>query len=210
MQVLFVHGMWRSPLSGWPMFRQLRRAGLSVETLGYSVAFESFASIKQRVIGRVVALARAGDYVLIGHSLGGVLIRAALSELPPGTRAPAHVFLLGSPVRPSRLALKLAGNRLFRALTGDCGDLLASARRMSEVGAVAASTTGIAGTLGFSGQRGPFNGETNDGVVSLSEVSADWLTDQVQIRVVHSLLPSSRRVAEIVLQRLRREDQTSG
>jgi hypothetical protein len=199
--------MGRTPLSGWPVLRQLRRAGLATHTFGYAVSLDDFASIRRRLAARVMTLAQRGDYVLIGHSLGGVLIRAVLNGLPPGAPRPRHVFLLGSPQRPARLAQKLRANRLYRALTRDCGQLLGSPERMASVGAVTVPTTSIAGIGGPSRGLGAFRGEPNDGVVSLAEVSADWITDQVQLPTLHTLLPMSRGVAQIILQRLRLASQ---
>jgi pimeloyl-ACP methyl ester carboxylesterase len=201
-QALFVHGMGRSPLSGWPLLWHLKRAGLATRTFGYAVSLEDFATIRRRLVARIAALAPRGDYVLIGHSLGGVLIRAALPALPSSVRQPRHVFLLGSPQQASRLAEKFHGNRVFRALTRDCGQLLGSAPRMSAVGPVSAATTNIVGVGGPRRRGGPFRGELNDGVVALSEVSASWISDQVQVPIVHTLLPMSRGVARIILERL--------
>ena len=204
MQALFVHGMGRSPLSGWPLLRKLRRAGLRTGSFAYWVSLEDFAGIRDRLIKQITVLAAGGDYVLIGHSLGGVLIRAALNALPAETCLPSHVFLLGSPLQPARLAQMLGVYPLYRQLTGDCGQLLGSAVRMGEIGSVPAPTTGIAGIRSLPWKPDPFNGEANDGVVAISEVSADWLVDQVRIEIAHTLLPSSNGVGEIILDRLRR------
>jgi hypothetical protein len=75
---------------------------------------------------------------------------------------------------------------------------------MSEVGPVSVPTTSIVGIRGMSSKRSPFKGDANDGVISVSETSAEWIADQVQIPTVHTLLPSSRRVGEIILARLAR------
>ena len=205
MQVLFVHGMGRSPLSGWPMLRQLRRAGLQTHTFGYAVSRQDFAAIRLRLVARIQALAAHGDYVLVGHSLGGVLIRAALNALPPPVARPQRIFLLGSPQRPARLAHRLRGNPLYRLLTQDCGRLLGSKERMVAIGAVDVPTTSIVGVSGPTRRFAPFPGEPNDGVVSLAEVSADWVTDQVQVAALHTFLPMDRGVARIILQRLGRD-----
>ena len=202
MQVLFVHGMGRSPLSGWPMLRELRRRGCTPATFGYMVALESFDAITRRLADRLSKLASQGEYVVVGHSLGGVLLRAALGDLPPSMRQPTHVFLLGSPLRPSSLARRLAVNPVFRALTQDCGALLRSDERMATIRPLVAPATGIAGIRSIRLTDGYFAGESNDGVVSVPEVSAPWLTDQVLVPIVHALLPSSRQVAGIVLARL--------
>lgn len=202
MQALLTHGMGRSPLSFWPLARQLRRAGIQTSTFGYAVSLQAFADVQARLSQRITQLAHQGDYILIGHSLGGVLIRAAVASLPANTPGPRHIFLLGSPTRPSRLAQRLASNPLYRTITRDCGQLLGSAERMAGIGMPTCPVTGIAGTKGLSGRLSPFGQEPNDGIVSLSEVSADWLTDQVTVPVIHSWLPASDLVAQIILKRL--------
>lgn len=192
--------MGRTPLSGWRLLRRLRRAGLKTTTFGYSVVFKNFDTIVTRLRTQIALLAATDDYIVIGHSLGGVLLRAALNSLPAGVALPRHVYLLGSPVLASRIATRLQHNRLFRLLTGDCGQLLGAADRMNAIGPPAVPVTGIVGTRGIANRFGIFGDEVNDGLVSVSEVSAPWLTHCVQVPVFHTLLPSSARVAEIILQ----------
>jgi pimeloyl-ACP methyl ester carboxylesterase len=202
MQALFVHGMGRSPLSGLPLLVQLRRAGVLTSTFGYSVALEAFPEITARLAARVSALAEKGSYVVVGHSLGGVLVRAVLNSLPPAVRAPRRLFLLGSPVQPSRIAQKLGANPVYRVLAGDCGQLLGSTARMEGIPPLAVPTTAIVGRRGLPWPATVFAGEANDGVVAVSEASAEWIRDRVLVDCVHTLLPSSRRVGEIILERL--------
>ncbi|MES2257792.1 MAG: alpha/beta fold hydrolase [Pseudomonadota bacterium] len=202
MNILFVHGMGRSPVSGWPMLRRLRRAGLKTGTFGYSAALENFDAIVARLRRRLSSLAASGDYVVIGHSLGGVLLRAALNTLPKDVALPRHAYLLGSPLKESRLATRLKGNLLFRFFAGDCGQLLGSPARMGAIGPLSIPTTGVIGVRGMQARFGPFGDEANDGIVSVSEVVAPWLSNRIQIHVVHTLLPSSGLVAKIVLQGL--------
>jgi hypothetical protein len=202
MQALFVHGMGRSPLSGWPILLRLKANGWTVGTFGYLATFQDFSSIRTRLAAKISALAEQGDYVLIGHSLGGVLLRAAVASLPGGTRLPRRIFLLGSPVKPARLALKLQNHRLYRILTGDCGHLLSSETRMSAIGPAPVPTTSIVGVSGLTGKYSPFDGEPNDGIVSVSEASAEWIAEEIHIPVMHTFLPWSQRVAKIILDRV--------
>lgn len=204
MIALFVHGMGRTPLSGWRLLCRLRRAGLKTTTFGYSVTFKSFDAIVARLRTRLTLVAATEDYIVIGHSLGGVLLRAALNSLPANVRPPRHVYLLGSPILPSRIAIRLQNNRLFRILTGDCGQLLGSRDRMNTIGLPSVPVTGIVGTRGIANRFGIFGDEVNDGLVSVSEVSASWLTNCVQVPVFHTLLPSSARVADVILQDMAR------
>ena len=201
MHALFVHGMGRTSFSGWPMLRHLGKAGIVTSSHGYNVSLQSFPVIRDGVAERIRGLA-GHEYVLIGHSLGGVLIRAALASMPEPVAQPRHIFLLGSPVQPSGLARRLRSNPVFRMATRDCGHLLSSADRMGAIAMPAGPLTSIVGVKGIVGRFSPFGNEPNDGVVSLSEVSSAHITDQVRLPIVHTLLPSSTEVARIILQRL--------
>lgn len=202
MQALFVHGMGRSPLSGWRMLARLRAENIATHTLGYAATFERFDAICGRLARRIVRLAAHGDYVLIGHSLGGVLIRAALATLAPDTRLPSHVFLLGSPIQASHIARRLRRNWAFRVVAGDCGQLLASPERMAAIGRLTVPTTGIVGTSGWTGRLNPFQGELNDGIVSVTETHANWIGEAIRVRAIHTYLPSNRQVAGLIIERI--------
>jgi pimeloyl-ACP methyl ester carboxylesterase len=202
MVVLFVHGMGRSPMSGWLMLRLLKGSGIKTTSFGYICTFESFNSIKVRLATRIIDLSVTESYIVVGHSLGGVLLRAALNSLPTSTIRPRHIFLLGSPINSSCLAKWLKGNILFCSLTGDCGQLLSSSERMAEVGSLDEPTTSIVGVRGISITKSFFGQEPNDGVVSVSETSAQWISSQIQVPIIHTLLPSSRLVTEIIIQKI--------
>lgn len=202
MQVLFVHGMGRSSISGWPMLRRLRRAGLRTHSFGHWVSRESCATIVARLGRRLAQIASAGDYVLVGHSLGGVLLRQALQTLPRSARPPRRLFLLGSPVQVSSVAARMGTNALYRLATGDCGRMLGSNERMAAVGAPAVPVTAVVGVKSWPLLARLLPKGSNDGVVTLAETSAPWLTDVVQVPVTHTFLPSDARVTEVILQRL--------
>jgi hypothetical protein len=203
MQVLFVHGMGRSPLSGWPLLWRLRRAGYHTHNFGHWVCTESFGAIVGRLNERLIQMAHAGDYVLVGHSLGGVLLRQALRTLPRSVRPPKHLFLLGSPVQASSIAVRMGSNPLYRLLTGDCGLMLGSMERMGAIGTPAVPVTAVVGVKSWSLMAGMLPPESNDGVVTLAEATAPWLTDVVQLPVTHTFLPTDARVTAVILERLR-------
>jgi hypothetical protein len=202
MNILFVHGMGRTPLSGYRMLRKLRRAGHRVSTFAYFVSVDSFESIKQKLHKRIRTLASEGDYCLIGHSLGGVLLRAALMAGAGGVRPPRRVFLLGSPIQTSRLAARLKDNWVYRLATRDCGQLLASPERMQAVPDISCPTTVVIGTRGLHGRWSPFGDEANDGIVAAAEALPAWPCECVEVAVTHTFLPSHGAVAALVLGRL--------
>lgn len=201
MEVLFVHGMGRTRRSARPMLRTLAKSGLTTSTFGYSVILETFDAIRLRLETRLHELSELGDYVLVGHSLGGVLLRAALQASTP-PRAPSHLFLLGSPFRSSRFARRLARNPLFMVLTRDCGQLLGSDIRMEQIGPTPGPATCIVGTRELGLTRPLFDGASNDGVVAADEVTHESVTDCIYLDVLHTWLPASQQVAKILLQRI--------
>jgi len=73
---------------------------------------------------------------------------------------------------------------------------------MQQIGPLSAPTTAIIGIRGLRLAGGPFSGELNDGLLAASEASAVWITDEVRVPVIHTLLPASRQVSTIMLQRL--------
>lgn len=206
MRALLVHGMGRTPLSWLWLAFWLRRAGVRSESIGYVAALEGFDAISARIGDRLVCVARKGEYVVIGHSLGGMLLRQALAGMPPGTRPPQRLFLLGSPTRVPRLAARLRERPWYRLVAGDSGQLLANRERMAAIPPAPVPCNGIAGVGGWRGLAGPFGGEPNDGIVAKSEIGAAWIDEQMDVPLVHTLLPSSRRVAEMILARLQGAD----
>jgi hypothetical protein len=139
------------------------------------------------------------DYVLVGHSLGGVLLRASIAALPDSVHRPRHLFLLGSPSRASRLAKSLSSNPIFRLFCGDCGQRLASDSAMAAIAPSSVPSTAIFGTCSLPALLDPFPGEVNDGVVAYSEIDAAWLTHKLPVHRLHSFLPFERTVVNAVL-----------
>ncbi len=202
MNVLFVHGMGRSPMSGILLARRLHRVGHRMHGVGYAVTFEDVAAVRDRIVDRITRLAAAGPYALIGHSLGGVLLRAALARLPAELPLPHVLFLLGSPVQAVRPAMRLAHLRWYRLLTRESGQLLASPAAMASLGTPPVRTIAIAGAGGWWPTAARVQRVRHDGVVTLDEIGSHWLDELHVVPVPHSFLPMSRHASDLVLARL--------
>jgi hypothetical protein len=160
LRLLLVHGMGRTPLSLARLARCLRRDGHRVERLGYVAALESFERIRRRVHRRLEHLARLGEpYAVIGHSLGGLALRASLPGLVP---PPRHLVMLATPNRPPRLAIRLRRFWPYRLWCGESGQLLAQPAFFARLPVPSVPYTIIAGCAGPLGRGGPFGRDPND------------------------------------------------
>lgn len=200
MRALLVHGMGRTPLSMMSMGRALRRAGVAPSQFGYSAAFESVERIVGRLRQRLVQEAD-GEYLVIGHSLGGLLLRAAIAGLDPEVPRPRRVVMIGTPNQSPRLARHFLGAFWFRAINGDAGRMLASPERMAAIPTPAVPFTVIAGTRGPRGSWSPFGNEVNDGLVAVAETRMGGDEEFIELPVLHPFMPYDRRISRLVMER---------
>ncbi|HEX6105548.1 MAG TPA: alpha/beta fold hydrolase [Gemmatimonadales bacterium] len=192
MRVLMVHGLGRTPVSFLRLAHTLRGCGCRTESFPYAAFAETFESIVARLVARIQRMARDPDYAVIGHSLGGVLLRAAL----PRVRGPLprHLVMLGTPNRPPRAARLAFGALPFRWIAGECGACLSSPAFYAALPAPAVPYTIIAGTRGLPGRWSPFGGEPNDGLVAVSETRIRETDPVLTLPVSHTFMMSDRRV----------------
>jgi hypothetical protein len=199
-KVLLVHGMGRSPLSMWRLARALGREGMTPELFGYVAAWQPVEQIVARLRARLEAMAD-GDYVAIGHSLGGLLLRAAVAALPPGTRRPHRIILLATPNRSPRLARRFERSWWYRTINGDAGAMLADEARVAKIPLLDVPCTIIAGTRGIHGRWSPFGPEQNDGIVTVSETEMAGADEWISLPLRHPFIMNDTRVREIVRER---------
>jgi hypothetical protein len=198
MNILLVHGLGRTPCGMFRLGSALRRAGHRTGYFGYSPTFQSLSSILDRLIKRLRQLARTGEPIgLAAHSLGGLLLRKALIEVP---ELRVHNFvMLGTPNQPPRIAAYFWRWRPFRMFTRDCGRFLVSPDAVTALPPPSVPYTLIAGT---GGPRHPrfFHGvEPSDGIVAVSETLIRDTDRPLLFPVLLSLIMDDRRVQRAVL-----------
>lgn len=195
MNVLLVHGLGRTPLSLFGLAPALRRAGHHTQFFAYSPTLESLSRILCRLAAKLRGLAESGRPVgLIAHSLGGLLLRKALAEVPE--LRVQRLVMLGTPNRPPRLAAIASRWLPFRCFTRDCGRFLASPFLIPALPAPTVPYTLIAGTAGPRRPWLPHGDEPNDGIVAVSEVRIRDDDRPLLFPVWHSLMmddPAVRR-----------------
>ena len=192
MRLLVVHGMGRTPLSLTRLTRFLQRRGYRPGRLGYVAAVEGFERIRTRVRRRLEVLALAGEpYAVIGHSLGGLALRAALSGLEP---APVHLIMLATPNQPPRLASRLHRRWPYRLVCGESGQLLARQEFFAQLPLPRVPYTTIAGSGGPCGPRSPFGYDANDWIVAVEETKITSADRPTIFHVGHTFMMNDSRV----------------
>jgi hypothetical protein len=192
MHVLLARGLGRTSLSLAGLARSLRKAGHATESFRYVAAIESSGSISARLQSRLRIIAALGQpYAVLGHSLGGLLLRHAITELE---RPPFHLIMLGTPNRPPRLAQRVNRVWPFRLATGEPGRRLADPEFFRALPIPVIPYTIIAGTGGPRGRFSPFGSEPNDWLVAVSETLIMGTDRPLQFPVSHTFMMLSGAV----------------
>jgi len=188
-EVVVIPGLWMPAAAMAFITAQLARAGFKTYRFGYWGRAPLEANIE-----RLARFIDGRGFHLVGHSLGGVLIYDTLCRHP--SLACGRVVLLGAPVRGCFAGRRLEVNPVGRWFMGACASRWAECdarwERPEPLGV-------IAGTLpvGLGRVLGALPGE-NDGVVRVEETAVNGMTEQVVLRLGHSMLPVSRRVGALV------------
>ncbi len=199
MHVLLVHGMGRTPLSMGRLARDLRRAGHQVHQFGYSATIETMSTIAGRLRDRLEALGADGRAtVAIGHSLGGVLVRMALSLEPKLERPPRHLIMLGPPNRSPRLARRLRRFWPYRWVNGDAGQRLADPAFLDALPRPSVPYTIIAGVGGRRDRWSAFGGEPNDGLVARDETQCHPADMVIEVPARHTFIMNHPEVRKVI------------
>lgn len=201
MRVLLVHGLGRTPASLQGLARALRRAGHSTRLFGYYAFAEHYDRIRVRLASELRALGRTPEPVgLIGHSLGGLLLRHALQDAP--ALKVHQLIMLGTPNQPPRLAVRANRWLPFRVFARSCGSVLATPGAFSRIPPPAVPYTLVAGTAGWRRIPGPFGAEPNDGLVAVSETRVHEADEPVLLPVGHTFMMNDHRLQRLVLELL--------
>ncbi len=198
MNILLIHGLGRTPFSMSGMGKVLKRAGHAPEFFGYTTLLQSFDDIVIKLRARLRKLSALGSYGIVSHSMGGILVRAALStaEFP----LPAHVVMLAPPNQSPRLA-RLA-NRLppFAWFAGQSGANMASLEFYERLSALMCPYTIITGNIGPTGRASLFGDEINDVVVGAEESKMHVHDVLVEVPALHSFIMNNNKVQMLTIE----------
>jgi alpha-beta hydrolase superfamily lysophospholipase len=195
MQAILIHGMGRTPASMLILAVRLRTAGIRPRFFTYSAAFERWEACVNRLEKCIHQHTRNDEFIIIGHSLGTVLTRSVLPKL---THKPLACFFLAPPTKACVAAQRLAPSRLYKMLTGEMGQLLASPPFMDSLHLPDVPTKIYAGNAGLRGRYSPFGEQTNDGVLAVEETVLPAVPYET-IAAVHTFIMNKKAVADDIV-----------
>ncbi|WP_018993758.1 MULTISPECIES: triacylglycerol lipase [unclassified Thioalkalivibrio] len=199
--VVTVHG-WHMPgLELALLERRLRAAGLEVYRFHYASRRQTPEQAARALAAFIEAV--PGDLVhLVAHSLGGIIVRHLFTVAP--VQRPGRIVMLGSPLAGSRVAARLARNRLGRWWLGAALDrgLLGGSPvlRGREIGMIAGSRP--LGPAPLFAQMPP----PHDGFVAVDETRGPDVTRHLTLPISHTGMLFDATVARETLHFLDRGD----
>ena len=191
-RVVLVHGLWLNGPSMAPLGWRLAREGYVVSRFSYWSVLRGLDYNVERLI-QFCRKFESDRLHLVGHSLGGVLILAAIA----GGLKVHRAVLMGIPYRGSISASGLArvavGKRILgRTLSDWLRRDKPSFDGQTEIGVIAGDRSIGIGKL-ISQLPQP-----NDGVVCLEETKVPGATDSIVLPVFHTAMPFSPMSARAV------------
>ena len=192
--------MGRSRLSLILLAYRLAKSGHAPQLFRYSALIETHRRILCRLVTLLQSLAAQRTGVgLVGHSFGGLLLREALAEVPE--LLVRHFIMLATPNRQPRLAVRVYSRLPFRLLRGSCGQCLADSGWFRSLPVPKVPYTSVAGTRGWRGCWSPFNGEVNDGIVSVSETQIRDGDQPVLVHALHTFIMNKASVHHLMFEK---------
>jgi triacylglycerol lipase len=191
-QLVLLHGLARTRHSLWPVARAAAARRYRVTGVGYPSRRAPIEELAAVVAARIDARLPAGaPFDVVSHSMGGIVLRAAVAAgLLPAERV-RRVVMLGPPSRGSELAEALRGLPLYRWALGPAGQQLGTGVESVplalpplpfECGVVAGRRT----LIPLLAER-VFGGPT-DGRVSVARARVDGMADFLVVNRAHPFL----------------------
>jgi pimeloyl-ACP methyl ester carboxylesterase len=192
--VVLIHGLW---MSGWCLSllaRRLRRAGFTVHIFSYASVRSDLRDNAEH-LQRFLATLPAKQVHLMGHSLGGILIRALFHHHP--RQKPGRIVTLGTPHGGCRVARDLSRYAFWRwAMGKGVIQLLSGAPSHwttppCEMGVICGTRSIGMGRLLVRDLPQP-----NDGLLTVKETAFPAAREHLALPVSHTGMLFSREVAD--------------
>jgi hypothetical protein len=198
--VVLLHGLARSDRSMRHLASHLREAGYEARAISYESTEKAPEALVADLRGELTrCCADAERLHFVTHSLGGVLLRALLSESPPPNLG--RVVMLAPPNGGSELADVVRGSAALRAALGPTAAVLGTDPESlpNRLPAADFEVGVIAGTWTVNPLGSWLIPADDDGTVSVASTRLEGMADFLTLPVTHTFILRSREAARQTL-----------
>jgi pimeloyl-ACP methyl ester carboxylesterase len=185
--------------------RFLGAEGYRTLNLDYPSRRQPIEALVEHIQPQIVAFAPSvpGKLHFVGHSMGGLLIRAHLHRFRPQNLG--RIVMLGTPNQGSEVADFLKDWWAYKKLFGPAGQQLVTGLTTADTlfGPIDYELGVIAGNRAVDPVSSLIIGDPNDGRVSIERTKIAGMTDHVVVAASHPFLPAKKEVHRLVLEFLR-------
>jgi triacylglycerol lipase len=204
-RVVLLHGLGRTPRSMRQLQRVLEASGYVVLNCGYRSRSADIATLARGVAERVAQWEPSAPLNFVTHSLGGILVRAALAYgYLPRDRI-RRVVMLGPPNAGSEVVDAFRAipvvSRIYAAFTGPAGAQLGTTADglPGQLPPVDFELGVIAGNRSFNPLFSAILGAENDGKVRVDRTRVEGIRELLVVRHWHPLLMTAPSVLQQVV-----------
>jgi pimeloyl-ACP methyl ester carboxylesterase len=202
---VLLHGIVRGRRSMQPLANFLGKEGYRTLNLGYPSTRASIEDLTEHIQPQIAAFASSlpGKLHFVGHSMGGLLIRAQLHRFRPQNLG--RVVMLGTPNQGSEVADTIKNWWSYKRLFGPAGQQLVTGLATSDqlFGQIDYELGVVAGGRSIDPLSSLIIGDPNDGRVSITRTKIPGMTDHIVVAASHAFLPVKKQVHRQVLEFLR-------
>jgi Alpha/beta hydrolase family len=190
--VVLLHGISRTSRSFHRMQAAIEENRFATLNLGYASRRKPLQALAEDIHPAIARFAEdiEGSIHFVGHSMGGLLIRAYLARHRP--RRLGRVVMLGAPNSGSEIADRLKGFAAYRAWFGPAGLQLIT-KRDKDLDAILPPIDYPVGIIAGNRSVDPISStlllpKPNDGRVSVENTRLDGMVDHIVIGASHPWL----------------------
>jgi pimeloyl-ACP methyl ester carboxylesterase len=200
-QVVVLHGLGRSSMSMWLLASRLTEAGFEVHNLDYPSTEETIDRLVEMLDGELetCCLSSGERLHFVTHSLGGILVRAYISQKRPHNLG--RVVMLSPPNQGSELVDELRDSPLFQWATGPAGQELGTdpSNLPNQLGPADFEVGIITGSLSLNPLTSWLVTGEDDGKVSVENAQLEGMADFLVVPNTHTFIMNSSQVAREVV-----------
>ncbi|HHF2936191.1 TPA: triacylglycerol lipase [Vibrio diabolicus] len=184
MKIIILHGLYMHGLVMQPLSQKLRKLGYETQVISYNTVAIDESSLFDSIDHSLNPLTAN---VLVGHSLGGLMIKRYLANRKPTTSLISHVVAIGSPLKGASIVGRIQDLGLGAILGNSPHHGL---NRHNDAWAFPQKLGSIAGTMPIGARPLLIRNDNtmSDGTVTVEETRLDGMQDHIEVKQTHTSL----------------------